>query len=88
MNKAEEIKKAFLEMENAETLCDRAEELYTFKPDEKHEKEFDEAYKTSFNATEKLISLLCGIGYDAKTWRKVLATKRDSVKDLVKRLSA
>lgn len=88
MTNAKTIKDLFIEMENAEVEADRAEELYSFTPDEKHEAEFDRTYKASFEATEKLVNELCKLGYDAKTWRKVLATKREEVRDLCNRLAA
>lgn len=88
MGNAKLIKTLFIEMEAAEVACDRAEELYSITPDERHEKEFDTCYKVSFETTEKLVKELCKLGYDAKTWRKVLATKRTSIKDLCNRLAA
>lgn len=87
MDLTHKIKQAFLVMENAERESDRTEELYSFTPDEKHEKAFDEAYKASFEATEKLVNLLCKVKDNPKVWRKVLATKRGYVRDLVQRLA-
>lgn len=86
MTNAKTIKLLFIEMEAAERECDRVEALY--EQDLKYETEFDVAYRVSFNATEKLITELCKLGYDAKTWRRVLATKRDEVRNLCHRLAA
>ena len=86
---AKTIKDLFIAMERIEIIADAAEEAYEKKPkDIERENAFDLACKAQFEVTEKLVSELCKLGYNAKTWRKVLATKRDFIRDLCNRLAA
>ena len=77
------IKELYDRMVIAENVTDILEKLYEQAPEnEELEKEFDEAYKTQFERTEELINALCKIGYDEKTWRKVLIGKREQIEAL------
>ena len=84
------IKESFVEMEKLEAICDAAELEYDADcENEEKELAFDKAYKASFAANENLVKLLCGFGEnDPKVWRKVLATKRNEIKNLINKLEA
>ena len=80
------IKKLYERMVLAEQIADITERIYNADcENEEKEKMFDEAYKHQFECTEELIKELCKYGYDAKTWRKVLMTKREQIEALMKK---
>lgn len=88
---AKVIKEAFEEMEKWEVIADAAEKEYE-KDCENPEKEntFDTAYSKEFNATSRLVHEL--VKLDPETtlnmWRKLLATKRNEVRELINKLVA
>ena len=78
------IKELYDRMVIAERCADILEKLYEQAPEnEELEKDFDEAYKVQFEATEALVEALCRIGYDAPTWRKVIFEKREQLDALM-----
>ena len=82
------IKKLYERMIFTENCADVLEKLYEQEPaNEELEKDFDEAYKLQFEATEDLIKELCKLGYDEKTWRKVIMTKREQLNALMKKVA-
>ena len=82
------IKTLYTEMVIAENCTDILEKLYENEPEnEELEKDFDEAYKIQSERTERLIKALCDLGYDAKTWRKVIMTKREQLDALMQKVA-
>ena len=80
------IKTLYERMIFTENCADILEKLYEKEPEnEELEKDFDEAYKLQFEATEDLIKALCKLGYDEKTWRKVVMTKREQLDALMQK---
>lgn len=78
------IKELYTRMTIAENCADILERLYEQNPDNTEiEKDFDNAYKSQHEATEEFINALCKYGYDKKTWRKVLMTKREQIEALL-----
>ena len=78
------IKELYDRMVIAEGCADILEQLLENDPEnEELEREYDEAYKFQFEATEELVKALCKIGYDAKTWRSVIIGKREQLEALM-----
>lgn len=88
---AKVIKEAFEEMEKWETICDAAEQEYEADCENaEKEQAFDNAYSKQFNATSRLVHELVKLDNETtlSMWRKLLATKRNEVRNLINKLAA